>query len=263
LAHSIKTRGAQSLKKRVGWETKTIIFAPSNKNFMAKKNPLDQEVIVDVEQTIDKAEVFFQENKNYILGILGALVGIVAIWYAYNSLYMGPREAAAQVAMFPAEQHLANDSLNLALEGDGQNEGFLEIIDNYSGTKSANLAKYYAGVAYLNMGDYENAIKYLDQFKAKDQVLSIISKGAMGDAFLELGQAEEAIEFYEKAVKAGDNEALTPYYLKKAADTAMISGDFQKALKHLQRIKDDYNTSREAAEIEKHIAYVETKLAQA
>jgi tetratricopeptide (TPR) repeat protein len=230
---------------------------------MAKKNPLEEEVIIDVEQTIDKAEVFFQENKNFIFGVVGAIVGVIAAWYVYTQLYMGPREEKAQIALFPAENYLANDSLSLALNGDGTNEGFLEIIDNYSGTKSANLARYYAGIAYLNMGEYEKAITYLDKFKAKDLVLSIVSKGAMGDAFLELGQPEEALEYYEKAIVAGDNDALTPYYLKKAADTAIIHGNFKKALKHLERIKEDYATSREGAEIEKHIAFVETKMAAA
>lgn len=230
---------------------------------MAKKNPLEEEVIIDVEQTIDKAEVFFRENKNFILGVVGSILGIIGIWYVYTFVYMGPREEKAQIAMFPAENHLANDSLNLAINGDGENEGFLEIIDNYSGTKSANLAKYYAGVAYLNMGEYEKAITYLDKFKAKDLVLSIVSKGAMGDAFLELGQPEEAMEYYEKAVAAGKNEALTPYYLQKAADTAVIFGNYKKALKHYQQIKADFENSREAAEIDKHIAFVETKMAAA
>jgi tetratricopeptide (TPR) repeat protein len=230
---------------------------------MAKKRAQDEEVILDVDQTIDKAEVFFQENKNFIYSVLGTIVGVIALWYGYTNFYQAPRETRAQDALYVAQNHLQNDSLELALNGNGSDEGFLDIMENYSGTKAANLSRYYAGVSYLNLSQYENAIKYLDKFKAPDQVLGIIKLGAIGDAFLELGQPDEALDYYEKAANKTTNNSLTPYYLKKAADTAMITNKFERAIKHYKQIKADYKTSREGVEIEKYIAWAETKKAAA
>jgi tetratricopeptide (TPR) repeat protein len=226
---------------------------------MAKKRAQDEEVILDVDQTIDKAEVFFQENKNYIFGIIGTIVGAIFIWFAYTKWYQAPREANAQDALFVAQKHFQNDSLNLALNGNGSDEGFLDIMANFSGTKAANLSRYYAGISYLNLNDYENAIKFLDKFKAPDQVLGIIRLGAIGDAFLELGQPDEALDYYERAARTNPNTAVSPYYLRKAADTAMIIGKYDRALKHYEHLKKEFKNSREALEIDKYIAWAETK----
>ncbi len=227
---------------------------------MARKKEDNQELLIDVEGNINKAEQFFEENKKPVSIVIGGILAIVALWFAYTNLYLEPREAEAQQELFAAQRLFQGDSLQAALNGNPETEGFLAIIDNYGGTKAANLSKYYAGVSFLNLSDYENAIKYLDKFSSNDKVLSVIKLGAIGDAFAELNQPKEALDYYEKAVKkAGKNDFLAPYYLKKAGDLALIDGKYDKAIKLFSQLKTDFKDAREAVEVDKFIAYAETK----
>lgn len=233
---------------------------------MAKKHETkDQttEVLQNVEQSLTKAEAFFEKNRNTLLIGFGVVIGLVLAYYGYLKLYAEPLEEEAQKEIFMAQKFFQQDSLNLALNGKGNNLGFIDIADEYSSTKAGNLANYYAGICYLNLGQFESAIEYLDKFSSDDQILSVVSKGAIGDAFLELNQAEEALEFYTKAANTNDNQFVVPIYLMKAAQTAEILNDYKAALAFYQRIKKDFAKSDEAREIAKHIAYAETKLANA
>jgi tetratricopeptide (TPR) repeat protein len=231
----------------------------------SEKTKKDQtvEVLENVEQSLTKAELFFENNRNPILIVAGAVIAVVLGYYAYQNFYVEPRENDAQREMFMAQKFFEQDSLRLALNGDGNNMGFLEVIDTYSGSKAANLSRYYAGVSYLNMGEFEKAISYLDKFKSNDQILSVIGKGAIGDAFMELNQPKEALEYYTKASRINNNEFVIPVYLKKAAQTAEILEDYRKALGFYQRIQKDFPDSREASDVEKDIAMMETKIKNA
>jgi len=220
------------------------------------------EVFENVEQSLTKAELFFEQNRNPLLIAVGALLGIALIYFGYTKYIQEPQEAEAQEMIFRAQKYFEQDSLRLALNGDGTNLGFLELADEYNSTKAGNLANYYAGICYLNMGEFENAIVYLDQFSANDEILSVIAKGAIGDAFLELNQPEDALDYYSKASASSDNNFVVPIYLLKAAQTAEILGDYKKALSFYERIKEDFADSREATDIEKQIAYAANKVNQ-
>lgn len=220
------------------------------------------EVFENVEQSLTKAELFFEQNRNPLLIAVGAILGIALIYFGYTKYIQEPQEAEAQEMIFRAQKYFEQDSLRLALNGDGTNLGFLELADEYSSTKAGNLANYYAGICYLNMGEFENAIVYLDQFSANDEILSVIAKGAIGDAFLELNQPEDALDYYSKASASSDNNFVVPIYLLKAAQTAEILGDYKKALSFYERIKEDFADSREATDIEKQIAYAANKVNQ-
>jgi len=148
----------------------------------------------------------------------------------------------------------AKDSLfNLALNGAEGKYGFLDIIDEYSGTKAANLANYSAGMAYLNMGNYQQAIDYLEDFSSEDAVLGALSKGGLGDAFMQLGQASDALGYYEKALNHNTNAYTTPKFLYKAGITALELNEKDKALGFFQRIKDEFSKSDEAQTIDAFI----------
>ena len=232
---------------------------------MAKKSvKKDQatEVFENVEQSLTKAELFFEENRNPLLIAAGVIVGIALIYFGYTKYIVEPQEEEAQEMIFRAQKYFEQDSLRLALNGDGMNLGFIDIADEYSSTKAGNLANYYAGICYLNMGEFESAIEFLDQFSGNDEIISVIAKGAIGDAFLELNQPEEALEYYTKASKMNNNGFVIPIYLLKAAQTAEILNDYKEALKLYQRIKDEFPESREAADIDKQIAYATNKAKQ-
>lgn len=229
---------------------------------MAKKQDSTEEVFEGVEQSLTRAEQFLEKNKNQILYVVGAIVVVVLGVYSYNTYIVAPQEAEAQEKVFMAQKFLEQDSLNLALNGDGVfNLGFLEIAEEYSGTKIGNTANYYAGVCYLNMGDFENAIVYLDKFSGDDEVLSVLAKAGIGDAFLELGQNDDALGYYKKALAVNNNKFVIPLVLMKAAIVSELEEDYKGALKYYERIKSDFGDSREASDVEKYIAKVEAKMA--
>ena len=124
--------------------------------------------------------------------------------------------------------------------------GFLDIIENYKGTPAAKLATYSAGMAYLNLKEYENAITYLDQFKADDILLSALAKGAIGDAFAQLGQIDDAYDYYIQASKVSENMYSTPKYLYKAAILGAENGKIKQAISFLERIEKEFPKAEEA-----------------
>ena len=168
-------------------------------------------------------------------------------------------EKEAQADMFMAELYFQKDSFNLALNGDGQYLGFLDIADEYSSTKPGKLANYYAGLSYLNTGDFENAIEYLDDFSSDDIVLSSLALGCIGDAYMELEDADNALSYYEDAASYTDNEFTTPRYMLKQAMIHEGNGDYADALALYKGIEADYKSSREGNGIEKYIARAENR----
>ena len=153
---------------------------------MAKKKmkPASQG-IEGVESALTKTERFIEENQKMLTYIVLGIVVIIAGYLGYHRFILGPTEVEAQSQMFVAEQYFEKDSFNLALYGDGNYFGFLDIIDEYGITKSKNLAFYYAGISFLNLGDYESAIDYLKKFDSDDKMVGPIASGAMGDAYFE------------------------------------------------------------------------------
>jgi tetratricopeptide (TPR) repeat protein len=174
-----------------------------------------------------------------------------AVW-GYRQ-YKKPIERDAQAQLFMAEQYFAKDSFNLALNGDGNNLGFLDIIEDYGITKAANLAEYYAGISYLHMENYQEAIAHLENFDSDDKMLHPIALGSMGDAHVELKELDKGLRFYEKAIDASDNEFTAPIYLMKSALVYEQQANYEKALELYEKIRDKYPESAEAEDIEKHI----------
>lgn len=230
---------------------------------MAKENvQKDEERLEQIESTLGKTEMFIEKNRNTIMMVLGIIIVVVLAIFGVKKFIFEPREAEAQTAIFHAEQLFENDDYATALNGDGNNAGFMDIINEYGGTKTGNLARYYAGICYLNTGDYNNAIKYLGEFKGKDQIVKPLATGAMGDAYLELENAAEAAKCYEKAAKESANSFTSPMFLMKAGLAYEMVEDYQKALEMYKIIKAEYPNSNEGFSIEKYIAYVEAKLAK-
>ncbi len=222
---------------------------------MAKRKQAEKdEILIDVVEVREGAQDFFEKYRNFILGGIGALVLVVVGLFAYNQFYKKPKQQEAVEQMFQAQVQFERDSFTLALTNPGGGySGFLDIIDNYKGTPAANLALYYAGVSYLRLGQYEAAVDYLKDFNAKGELMPIMKNGALGDAYSELNDLDQAMKYYEKAVKAGNNELLTPYYLKKVAMLHEKNGNPEEALKAYERIKNEYPNSPDARDIDKYI----------
>ena len=223
---------------------------------MANKNKTEDQ-FAQIEETLSKTEQFIEENQKSLMTIIGAIVGIVALFSVYQNFYIEPMEKEAQAEMYMAELYFQKDSFNLALNGDGQYLGFLDIADDYSSTNVGQLANYYAGLSYLHTADYDNAIKYLGDFSSDDIILSSLALGCMGDAYMEIGDTYAALDAYADAVNNSANDFTAPRYMMKQAMIYTSNGDNNKALDLFKAIQSDYKTSREANGIEKYIVRVE------
>jgi len=217
------------------------------------KESTTEEVFKDLEIAASKSEKFVENNKNVIIGAVLAVVVIISGYMAFNHYYLAPKEKEATNELFNAKQYFERGSYDTALKGDGQYLGLLDIADDYSMTKSGNIANYYAGLSYLKLGKYDEAIKYLEKFSSDDKMVGPIAKGAIGDAFVGLNQLEDALDYYVKAANANENDFTTPLYLMKAGTVAMELKKFDKAQDYFERIKNDYPKSAEAASIDKYI----------
>lgn len=229
-----------------------------NPNADKSNLPEDDDTLVDIVEVKEQAQDFFEKNQNLLIGGLAVLLLLVGGYLAYKYAYQEPREAAGMEAMYKAEFQFKQDSFALALTNPGEGmEGFLDIIENYSGTKASNLASYYAGISYLNLGQFDAAIGYLNDYTAYDDITPITKYGALADAYAESGDLDKALANYKKAVNS-DNDFLTPYYLNKLGVLNMKLGNNDAALKNYQRIEADYPLSAEAKDAKKYISLLES-----
>jgi len=211
--------------------------------------------IENVEQTLTKTEQFLEQNYKPLLYVLAAAVVLVGLVWLLR-MYTSKKNDEALSQMFMAEQYFGQDSLSLALNGDGNNLGFIDIAKEYKATRSGKLANFYAGACLMHLGQYEDAISYLNKYKQDDEVIAPQAKGLIGDARVELGDMAAGIKNYLEAAAMAENAFLTPIYLMKAGMLYESDGKWADALKLYERIQDKYPESNEGRSIDKYIARV-------
>ena len=227
---------------------------------MAKKKAQHADNLEELESALTRTEQFIEDNQKIISYVVGAIILVVAAYLGFNKFYLQPKEKEALSQMFMAVDYFEKDSFNLAINGDGNYLGFLDIIDDYGITKSANRAKYYTGISYLHLGQYEDALEYLNDFKTDDLLLGPVTEGAKGDAYLELGENDKALSQYKKAYELTDNELTTPVYMMKAANLLESMDELEDALSIYKNIKEKYPKSNEGTQVDRYIARIEVKL---
>lgn len=223
------------------------------------------EVFDKLDSTASKTEEWVSKFQNFILVGVGVIALSVLTYLGYQKYIFEPKKLEAVSELSQAQYYFElavngqeSDSLfRRALNGGEGKYGFLDIIDNYGGTPAAKLATYSAGMAYLNLGDYVNAIKYLDQFDADDVMLKALAKGAIGDAFAQIGQPEDAYDYYVAAFESSNNPFSAPKYLFKAGILGTSLGKNNAALGYFKRIQSDYPDSEEAKRVEVQIGLLE------
>jgi tetratricopeptide (TPR) repeat protein len=227
---------------------------------MSKKiNNKAEERVEGVEHALTNAERFIETYQKQIVRVICAIMGIVLLYMAFQRLYVDRKSVEAAEQMFAAEQYFEKETWDLALNGDGNNLGFLDIISEYKFTPSANLAKYYAGMCYLHSSQYEDAITSLSKFSSKDIILSNLALGGIGDAYAELGDTGKALEYYKQAAGHKENDFTSPLYLLRTGILLEKEGKYAEAGKIYERIKAEYATSTEGRTIDKYIARVQVK----
>lgn len=225
---------------------------------MKKKNTAEKQ-LANIEEGLSKTEQFIEDNSKALFIIIGLIVFMFIGYYGYKNLYEKPLNKKAQKQLFIAEQYFEKDSFEIALNGTDLFDGLISIIDQYSSTTSGSLAKYYAGICYLNIGEYQKAITILDDYNSDDQLLLSIAKTAIGDAFAELDQTKEAIEYYQKSLNIEKNLLTTPIVLMKCAKLYELEGDYKNALDCYQIIKNDYPENKNSKNIDKYINNIKNR----
>jgi len=243
---------------------------------MAKQQNTKQgdERLENVEEALSKTELWIENNQKTLWIILIAVLLVaVAIW-GYSK-YKDKKNQTAQDLSFPSEvsfeqkatkavdfasYYMQNEDYATALNGDGNNVGFISIVNDYGSSKAGNLAAYYAGICYLKQGDYQNAIEYLKKYSNNDQVFAPLALGLIADCYLELGDQQKAVTYYEKAASKNANDFTSPMHLAKLGMTYEIMGNYSKALETYKQLKKDFPNSNEAFEISKTISYLEEKM---
>lgn len=224
---------------------------------MAKIEEKKHDELANVEHALTSTEAFIEKYQKQILTGVGAIILVVLLIMSFKNFYLDKREIAAQTEMSKAQAAFATDSFRVALEGKGvQSIGFKEIVSEYGITASGKLAAAYAGICYYKLGQYENAIKYLSQFSAKDSYFSVSVIGLTGDCYVNLNENSKALSYFEKAADK-DNVVLSPIYLKKAGLIYETLNQPEKAEKVYLKIKEKYPKSTEASDIDKFIARVQ------
>jgi TolA-binding protein len=201
-------------------------------------------------EKLSRTEAFIEENPKLILGIAGIIAIIIAGYFGFN-YFIDTQNNRAQSEMFQAVYYFESDSLDLALNGDGNNLGFIDIIQDYRMTEAANLANYYAGLSFMKKGNYNLAILYLEDFSTKDLLVQARAYSLLGDAHMEMQDYEKAVAYYNKAANYKPNKYLTPGYLMKAALTYEKLNQKDKAIAAYQRIIDEFWDSNEVQNAKK------------
>jgi tetratricopeptide (TPR) repeat protein len=225
-------------------------------------NSTTAEVFNTLDETASRSEKFIIKNQKIIFGVLATIVVLILAFLAYQKYVKAPNEKeAADELAFPKayfeealNSSVAVDSLfTLGLEGADGKYGFVDIANEFSGTKAGNLANYYAGISYLRLKNYEQAISHLEKFSSEDELLGPTANGAIGDAFSDINQPEDAFDYYMKAANLRNNNFSTPLFLFKAGNTAMDLENYSKALELFERIKSEFPKSEEAKNIDIYI----------
>lgn len=226
---------------------------------MAKQNVAEPE---SLGEAMNKTELFFEKNGRMMSYIFLGLLIIAALIFGYRSLVVLPRaeKAAEMIAEAQNRFDAQTPDFELALHGDANGAGFLDVVEKYGSTPSGNLAKHYAGICYLRTGDLENAAKYLAKFSPvkglPGALINAQNYGLQGDVAVEQQNYAQAVKFYEKAVEAADNNMTAPMYLRKAGLAEQAQGNNEKAAAFYERILTSYSASMEARDAEKLLGSV-------
>ncbi len=210
-----------------------------------------------IQEKLEGIEHWVEKNPKLLIGVVGVIVLAVGGFFGYR-YWVGNQDAQAQKEMFQAVRYFEADSLNLALNGDGNNLGFLQIVEDYSLTEAGNLANFYAGAIYLKQGKFPLAIFHLEDYKANDLLVQARAFSLIGDAYMEQKSYDDAAKYYEKAAGYKPNKEFTPGYLMKAGLAYEKLNNLDKAKAAYQTIIDKYWESSELQNAKKFKAKLES-----
>ena len=233
-------------------------MASDKKVLSARATSTDSDIDI-----VEKARGFWEKFNLPIIYVGSAIIVLFLGWMAYKNFIKIPKEDKAADLIFPAENLFGKmaqsgfnqDSINLVLNGGNGITGVVKIANSYGGTQAGNTADYIAGACYLHNGEFSNAIKYLKDFSTKATQVQTAAYSMIGDAYSELKNNDDALDYYKKAASENDkDEFMTPEALFKEGLFAETIGKTDVAIDCYQKIKDNYPKSTHAADVDKYLA---------
>ena len=238
---------------------------PKDNREQAQEQSTTAEVFNTLDETASRSEKWIEKNSKPLFYGLVLIAVVIFAYLGYNKYIIEPTEKEASNELSFPRKHFneannvsvgVDSLLNLGLDGADGKYGFVDIANTYSGTSAGNLANYYAGLSYLKLKQYDKAVDYLSKFSSDDLGIGPVALGAIGDAFADINQFSDAVDYYVKATKK-ENNYTTPLYLFKAAQLSMNLKEYSNALTYFQKIKSDFPTSFQAGDIDKYISSAE------
>lgn len=209
-------------------------------------------------QQLSKTEEFIENNKKIVFGLGGVIALIIVAFFGYR-YYMNNLNQEAQKEMFQAVYWYENGEYDLALNGDGNNFGFLAIVEDYGATEAGNLTNFYLGSIYLKQGQFETAIDYLKEFSSDDLLVQARAYSLIGDAYMELGNYSNAAEQYGKAADYKSNKEFSPIYLMKQGLAYEKANDIEAAIGSYRKVVEDFSDSKQVTEAQKYLSRLEAQ----
>lgn len=210
---------------------------------------------LDIGDMYTRSELFFEKNKKaFTIGTI-AVLAVVGGALGYKKLVAEPKAKEANELIWKAQYYFEIDSLDKAINGDGNYFGFQHIADSYGSTPAGELANYYLGVCYQQKGEWETALNYYKEADLDDDVLRVMAVGNQGDVLVELGRPDEAVSRFEKAANMVTSDFTTPMYLMKAGIVYQQKGDWKGAEKCFARVATDFPSSPDAQQAKKYAAH--------
>lgn len=220
-----------------------------------------QQVTPTMEETLNTSEAFFLKYKKAIIGVVVAVIVIIAGAVLYKTYVSEPNEQKASTAIAKGQEYFAQGLFQQALDGDSTGfKGFVKLADEYSSTDAGNLANLYAGLCNAQLDKWDAAVKYLEKYDgADDQMISPVAEGALGNAYAHLNQLDKAVSHLKKAADKADNNSLSPTFLIQAGEILESQGKASEALKLYQQVKVKYFNSMQYQRIDEYIERVSAK----
>lgn len=241
-------------KKSVEIETEEEII---EEDIINTEDSTTAEIFETLDEKANLSEKWIENNSKPLLISLVAAVVVIFAVMGYNQFIKVPGEKKAANALAFGKKEFQNASItkskedfNLALNGNDEQGGLLAVADDYGSTKAGNLAKYYAGVTYINLKDYKNGIEYLKDVSSEDNLLNTVINGTLGDAYYAQNNTKEALDYFKKAAESSTNQAIAPVYLLKAGKLALSLNEYSEAKELLENIKTNYPKATQAKEID-------------
>lgn len=208
---------------------------------------------------LTRIQSWYQKNEKMLVYAVVGLVVVVGGYYAYQ-YYQDGRNDEAKEELYVIEEAFKNDSLDIILKGKNGGMSAIDIADEYGATKSGNLAKFYAGYAFMKKGDFETAIEYLKSFDAHgDPLVGPNRLGMIGDCYAAKKEYKEAANYFEEAGKENVNDLTTPHWMFKAGAAYEQLNDFSSAVDAYEYIIDNCPKVVGQTQAEKYLAYAKAR----